>query len=231
MDISNLIIEVTRKCNISCEHCLRGEPINVHQKKEYIDSLLDQVSYIGTVTFTGGEPTLNVPIMEYFLEQCKVKGVSVDGFYVVTNGIKVPESFVIFCLKMYSFCNEKDLCCVQVSNDEFHDCEGQYNVELLKGLSFFSKKFEKDRYNYNRGTSLIKEGRSNQGCDVYYVEEDSITLDEFDELELSLNCKGEIINGCNWSYKNQSKHKLCDVKDLTKYYQKLVEQEQFEEVE
>ena len=54
MNIRNLIVEVTRKCNMYCDHCLRGEPINVNMKKEYIDLLLDQVDNIGSVVFTGG---------------------------------------------------------------------------------------------------------------------------------------------------------------------------------
>lgn len=226
MDIHSLIVEVTRKCNISCDHCLRGEPINSDLKKEYIDSLLDQTNYIGTVTFTGGEPTLNIPIMEYFLEQCKERGISIDGFYIVTNGIKVPESFVMFCLKMYSYCSEKEMCRVDVSNDIYHNYEGKYNSELLEGLSFFGKKFEKDGFNYHNGTSLIKQGRSESGRNNIYTKENEIDIDYFEnEMDIYLNCKGEIINGCDWSYKNQKKHKICDVGELSNYYQELINEQ------
>ena len=71
--ISNLVIEVTRKCNMFCDHCLRGDLQNIDLKKEYVDSLLNQVDQINNVTFSGGEPSLNIPIIEYFLEQCKEK--------------------------------------------------------------------------------------------------------------------------------------------------------------
>lgn len=222
MDIHSLILEVTRKCNISCDHCLRGEPLNVNLKKEYIDTLLDQTSYIGTVTFTGGEPTLNVPIMEYFLEQCKQRNISIDGFYVATNGMNVPESFVMFCLKMFSYCSDKEMCRIDVSNDMYHRSEGSYDESLLKGLSFYGKKFEKDGFDYNRGTSLIKQGRSYKGHEIKVVDEKNIDLEYFEnELDIYLNCKGEIINGCDWSYNSQKEHKLCDVGDLELYYKNL----------
>lgn len=222
MNIHSLILEVTRKCNISCDHCLRGEPLNMNLKKEYIDTLLNQTDEIGLVTFTGGEPTLNVPIMEYFLEQCKQRNISIEGFYVATNGMNVPEEFVMFCLKMYSYCYSKEMCRIDVSNDIYHRSEGSYDESLLSGLSFYGKKFEKDGFDYDRGRSLRKEGRSESGVEINIIDEEDIDLDHFnDDFDVYLNCKGEIINGCDWSYMNQSKHKVCDVGDLELYYKNL----------
>jgi hypothetical protein len=226
MEIQNLIIEVTRKCNIKCDHCLRGEPINSNLKQEYIDSLLDQVTYINHVTFTGGEPSLNVPIMDYFLTEVKQRGIGISCFYIATNGINIPESFILFCLKMYSYCEDKESCSVDVSNDEFHSYEGSYNDELLRGLSFFRKRWDKDGFNYYGGSSLIKEGRSTQGRKPFTHSIDGV--DSFEESEIYLNCKGEIINGCDWSYKNQKKYKLCNVGELTEFYERLLKLEESE---
>lgn len=227
MEIQNLVIEVTRKCNIKCEHCLRGEPINSNLKKEYIDSLLDQVTYINTVTFTGGEPSLNVPIMEYFLQEVKTRNINVNSFYIATNGINIPESFVIFCLKMYSYCDEKEGCSVDVSNDMYHSWEGEYNDDMLSGLSFFRKRYDKDGFNYYGGSSLIKQGRSTEGRKPLSISVID-NVDMFDETEIYLNCKGEIINGCDWSYKNQKKYKLCDVGELSEFYERLLKLEETE---
>lgn len=220
MNIRSLVVEVTRKCNISCAHCLRGNASNMDMKKEYIDSLLNQVKYISDLTFSGGEPSLNVPIMEYFLEQCKVKKIGIGGFYIATNGMKISESFVMFCLKMYSYCDSRESCCVELSNDIYHKKEGKYDINLLQGLSFFGKKFEVDNFNYNGGTSLKSEGRNEGSYNKPRVHK--VTLENLEDcIDLYLNCKGEIINGCDWSYKNQRKHKLCDVGDLELYYANL----------
>lgn len=228
MNINNLIVEVTRKCNLYCDHCLRGDAMNMNIKKEYIDSLLSQIDSIGSVCFTGGEPSLNVPAMEYFLEQVKRRRIPIEFFYIATNGVNVPESFVIFCLKLYSYCDNKEGCRVDVSNDRYHMDIADFDLELLQGLSFFGKKFEKDNYSYNNGVSLINEGRSSntkgahEPFDCIEIENpDNFT----DECEVYLNCKGEIINGCNWSFQSQKKHKLCDVGELSKYYQELINEQ------
>lgn len=228
MNINNLVIEVTRKCNMSCFHCLRGEAINVNMKKEYIDTLIEQIGfsgYINSVVFTGGEPTLNVPIMEYFLYKCKLHRIGVGFFYLATNGLKVKEDFVMFCLRMYAYCDEKDTCGINISNDQPHQCEGDFNDELLKGLSFFTKKFTKDNWNYNNGESYIKQGRSTEGHEPRGVDiiEDS---NDWEDAQIYLNCKGEIICGCDWSYINQSKHKICDVGDLRVIYEGLYQHEE-----
>ena len=51
--IENLCVEVTRKCNMKCAHCLRGDAQNMDINTCYIDTLLENVSGIGSITFTG----------------------------------------------------------------------------------------------------------------------------------------------------------------------------------
>lgn len=228
MNIKNLIIEVTRKCNMQCQHCLRGDAMNVNIKHEYITSLLEQVDYIDSVTFSGGEPSLNVKALEFFLSEAERLNVSINSFYIATNGLNIGTDFVIFCLKMFSYCNDKDSCCLDVSNDYFHRNEGDYNTELLNGLSFFRKKFDKDNYNYYGMTGLINEGRASSflddGSNLEKVN-DITDEDDFEDADFYLNCKGEIINGCNWSYINQSKHVICKVSSLKEFYQTICDYE------
>jgi hypothetical protein len=224
LHINNLVVEVTRRCNIKCEHCLRGnaQPKSVAFKD--IDKLLSQCNYISQVTFTGGEPTINVPAINYFLEQSKKLSIGIGSFYIVTNGVKISEEFVLCCLKLFSYAEDKEICSVQLSNDMFHISEKQYSTELLQGLSFFSKRNTKDGFNYNGFSSLLYEGRaknliSKSRRDWRYS---SVTCkDEFDNTEIYLNCEGQIIKGCDWSYVNQKKHILCSVDNLTNYYNTL----------
>ena len=58
LSIQELIIETTRKCNMACEHCLRGDVENVNIKSLYIRRLFSQIDNIDTLTITGGEPSL-----------------------------------------------------------------------------------------------------------------------------------------------------------------------------
>lgn len=230
MNIGSLIVEVTRKCNISCQHCLRGEAVNMNMKKEYVDTLLSQVDNINSLVFSGGEPTLNLPLMEYFLEVCKHRRIDIGFFYIATNGKKITKRFIMFCLDLFNYCSEKDECSVQISNDMFHRDECDYDIKLLEGLKFFSKKFEKDGYDYNNWSSLKTEGRMENRMrrenKPIVIDENCINPEYFEnDVDVYLNCKGEIINGCDWSYKSQKEHKLCDVGELSKYYQELIDEQ------
>lgn len=118
--ISELVIETTRRCNMACYHCLRGESEDIDQRKEHIDDLLDQVDNIGNVTFSGGEPSLNVPIIQYFLDACIKRQIDINIFYIATNGFSIQEDFIIICIKLYAYCQEKEYCQVEVSNDYYH---------------------------------------------------------------------------------------------------------------
>ena len=69
MQVYSLILEVTRRCNMCCAHCLRGEAENIDMQKETIDKVLDLVDKIEHVTFSGGEPSLNLPLIQYFFDR------------------------------------------------------------------------------------------------------------------------------------------------------------------
>ena len=105
--IQNLAIEVTRKCNINCKHCLRGESENKNISLEYIDILLDKVDSIGHFCPTGGEPSLNVPAIKYFVDVCKKRNISIDTFYITTNGVNLSTDFVNVCIELYKLCKNK----------------------------------------------------------------------------------------------------------------------------
>ena len=65
MHLYSLIIEVTRKCNLCCEHCLRGEAQNKVFNPEWLDTFIknNNITHVSTITFTGGEPSLHPEIM------------------------------------------------------------------------------------------------------------------------------------------------------------------------
>lgn len=216
MEIYNLVIEVTRKCNLSCDHCLRGDPECKIMKDEYIESLMNQVDYISTITFTGGEPSLHPEVMESTLNRCILNNISVDSFYIATNGVHITEEFIIACIRWYSYCNDKDMCCLDVSNDLWHAYEASYETSLLNSLSFFKRKWDKESITYE----CIAEGRNSDGGygTIQLPRFEIKTKEDFQETAIYLNCDGNIIVGCDWSYKSQDKNVLCEVDDLKNTY-------------
>ncbi len=227
MELNNLVIEVTRKCNIKCEHCLRGNAQNKVLDTKYIDTLLDQVTYISNICFTGGEPSLATEVCEYTLSLIKERQIGIGFFFIATNGVNVPEEFVIFCLKLYNHCDEKDMCEIAISNDTYHRNQANYSMSLFDGLKFAQLRNEDQNYSYRGGANLIPEGRAvDFGARRNQLHAPKIkTKDDFNETEIYLNCNGDIIGGCDWSYKSQNRKAniLCKVENLTRYYENLKE--------
>ena len=54
----NLMLEVTRKCNMQCAYCMRGESQNVSMDSDTVRNVFQNVSRIEQLTLTGGEPSL-----------------------------------------------------------------------------------------------------------------------------------------------------------------------------
>ena len=82
-----LTVETTRKCNMRCAHCLRGNAQEVDIDHKHIDNLLDQTEVIGHLDITGGEPTLNLDALEYILNGLCKRGIPLLEFGLHTNGL------------------------------------------------------------------------------------------------------------------------------------------------
>jgi hypothetical protein len=213
MRLQNVGIEVTRKCNIKCAHCLRGDSQNRDIDYKYIDTLLDKTDSIGALCFTGGEPSLNVPAMQYTINECKRRNISIDKFYIATNGIDIKEDFVNVCEELYTLCKNGGN--VQISNDIYHRKQQKYNDKLLKFLPFYSKRQDNDRDDLISVNRLHKEGR---GESLPTATRISVPHKGY----IYLNIDGNIIDGCDWSYASQEHHIICNVNTLEDYYNLIV---------
>ena len=87
LNVSSLVIEVTRRCNLKCEHCLRGDAEDMDMDPELMAAFLKNVRHVGEVTFSGGEPSINLQAIRSFYRICDEYGIPVDGFFVATNGV------------------------------------------------------------------------------------------------------------------------------------------------
>lgn len=93
--IDSLGVEITRKCNMKpiCKHCMRGKPQNITLSKCAIDNLLNQVSEIGEINITGGEPMLCIERISYLFERVKNNNIVLDAFKIITNGLLFSREF------------------------------------------------------------------------------------------------------------------------------------------
>ena len=91
---NQLTFEVTRRCNMGCAHCLRGDAENVDLCMIDIDGVLNQAEAIGRLIITGGEPTLNLPAIRHIANGIVQRGIPLMRVQIVTNGRHYAEEFV-----------------------------------------------------------------------------------------------------------------------------------------
>lgn len=216
--VDRLIIEVTRKCNIQCGHCLRGDAECVNIKMKYVDALFSQINSIGNITFTGGEPQLVPGIIDKIRYSAIIHNIDVGNFYCVTNGVKNSKKFKDVMINWYNFCTDNEMSAISLSNDIWHDEATGYtiNTRHIENLEFFHVR---DRLPQTRDV-IIKEGRAkfygtrdNEPDDFYkdlYREEQISVV----ESALYLNALGKIINGCDWSYATQRTRDDIQIGDI-----------------
>ena len=143
---SRLQIELTRRCNQSCAHCCRGEAQNVDLTKEIIDDLFEKndIYYIGTLLFSGGEPTLNGEMLEYTVDKIIEKEIMIDRFLFGINGLSYSEAFVNGLNKLQNYIllkserPRRQAGILMVSQDQFHQKADPKVIEKLQSLSYFS---------------------------------------------------------------------------------------------
>jgi organic radical activating enzyme len=203
--IDNLVIETTRRCNMTCDHCLRGEQQKIDLPIRYLEQILKNIDVINSVTFSGGEPSLVPNIIEEFINLITKYQITVNDFYIATNGKKITPEFVISLCKLYCICDSPEDCLVQISSDYYHQVEHTATKGLLSALNFV---FFRDRNRDPGEMTFINEGyykeyfnngRENNK-EKYIIDNNFIT-----EGNIYLNCKGNIIAGCDWSYESQDK--------------------------
>lgn len=79
-------IEVTRRCNMKCAHCLRGPAQNIDLSFEEVDAFLDNFSFINQITLGGGEPTLNPDMIAHIIDKIIENNIVVETLGMITNG-------------------------------------------------------------------------------------------------------------------------------------------------
>lgn len=97
----NLAFELTRRCNLACRWCARGNPQNVDITKEIINKTLDEIEpfYFCNIELTGGEPQMNPDMVLYFAKQIANRHIKTEKVTIQTNGTikndKVKQALII----------------------------------------------------------------------------------------------------------------------------------------
>lgn len=154
-----LMIEFTRKCNLHCIHCMRGEAQNVTITKEIIDRIIESVEDCLRFQFTGGEPLLALDEIDYFINRVIEKDYQCEEIRFVTNGT-IRDSRVIEVLS--KFCNHRDnnKVTISISNDQFHNAEEsrktfEFYKKLTESIPTFSIEISNDKLGTKEDNTII----------------------------------------------------------------------------
>lgn len=232
--IDSLVIEVTRRCNMTCEHCLRGDQQSMDMDIEYVNELFKKTSYISTITFTGGEPSMAYSTIDQILESAKIYGVDVGNFYIATNAKSIPDGFLLTLINLYVYCDDNEVSQVEWSNDPYHEND-ETAIEKLKVFSFTGPKYSQEYPMTER--SIIAEGKADDFGHRFMKREVFETDTEYNQImegNLYLNCLGNVIAGCNWSYESQEEEDniICHVGDFgIDKVEKFTEEEKRNEID
>lgn len=231
---NELCLEITRKCNMKCAHCLRGEAENINMTMKTIEPLLSRTMQINTLAFTGGEPTLNIPLMKKVLDYCKIHTIPVLNIYIVTNGKIVSDNFLRTLIDWYTYCIESndgytpDVSGLSLSQDMYHDDIPAENINKLKTFAFFSPDHYRDFNEYfvlnrGRGKNIANNHSKDIITELAVLPNDDGTI-QIDDVTY-VSAKGDILADCDLSYDIMPDYALGNTKDMDKFIEYLITKE------
>ena len=209
--IDSLSIEVTRRCNLECEHCMRGDAQNKDLDIDLLEKFFQKINGISGITLTGGEPTLALDKIKAVRELLIKYEIPLSWFYIVINGTYVSDEFLVEMIQWYTYCTKhepcEELCGVAISRDDFHDEIYEDDLIKLKGLSFFRPHDKEVDFstipllNIGRAKNLNGYKKRNalptKGYEVKTFGDGSINIYD---TTLGFTVDGNILNDCDYAY-------------------------------
>lgn len=133
--IENLSLELTRKCNLQCAHCLRGGCENKEMSDETIDRIFEEVSAIGLLHFIGGESSLATGRITHLIESAKAHNTLIHNILVFTNATIVTDEYIETLKKLRRLAdNDYNN---YVGFTPRYEREGKYPLKIIVSLDKF----------------------------------------------------------------------------------------------
>lgn len=119
--IDNLQIDLTRRCNFRCKHCMRGDSQNMDMAPETIRRFFSLVSEVNTLLISGGEPSLNICGMNALYSAITENNISINRLNITTNAATEQiQNFMQIVERILKLCKRQSECAIGVSVDVYH---------------------------------------------------------------------------------------------------------------
>lgn len=167
--IMNLGMIVTEKCNLDCQHCMRGKKCDKKMSDEVIEATLSQFWAIENLCICGGEPTLAVDVIEKIFNYIIKNNILIRQVTAVINGTIYSSDF-LECLDMIENyiltlgLKRSETSYFTISNDKYHEEERKrlkLDAEFIRNVENYKKsKYFLGIQGLNPKTKLFREGNA-----------------------------------------------------------------------
>jgi len=223
MHIDNLYFEVTRRCNMKCSHCLRGCAQKVDLTIDVVDRFLrlNEVTSIGRIGFSGGEPSLNSRVIRETVALLERLRIGIGSFDITTNGKAKNLDFFLAVAELFAYANssyfEEESSELSISRSYWHAEQGQDEswIDTLKAFRFTR---ERSFLDYDP-RFIISDGRAKRNSLGSRKTDQKATIGanryrdgrmELDDSMIYINALGQVCADCDYSYATQKRRALGD---------------------
>ena len=216
VSFDTVMLEVTRKCNMNCAHCMRGEMRDFDMQLYALKELFSQTKSIKHLGLTGGEPSLAPYVIKWIGYYANQYDCKIDSFFCATNAKHYSEEFVKELSNLYYLCENKDDCILTVSTDQFHSPADKTAMKNYRKLPFYNPVNEKGEIHK---WEILNEGRAKaNGLGQFSKPEIPYFYDvQLEGLNLKvsdvvyINALGELLLDSDMSYENQEDFSLGNI--------------------
>ena len=203
-----LMLELTRRCNMACSHCLRGDAEALDMPRNILWAALRNLDYT-ELGIGGGESILNTKILSEFWQNILYADVKADYMWIVTNGRRLYKELAHDEVHLHDYPDMENtfyayLCKISrvvpinmgISIDQWHEDDQDKYFRTISDVFENNGSYSEVRvckHGPREYTSLINMGRTGP----YNGKELELCAD-FDFIYV--NALGDIYPSCDLSY-------------------------------
>lgn len=214
-------IEVTRRCNMCCAHCIRGDAEQKDIEYRYIDALITDIEYISSLLITGGEPSLNPRAIQYIADVVRARDIFIGGAVLITNGKFVSDEFITACASLFSLATEDERNYLAISSDVFHE---DVSREKRQKLSVFKAYHPNGHHNDWNRIPLADLGRARElttyqkteaskSDELWYEYDPKKEVIRFTDTIVTMTVNDDILSECDYDFKDTLNWRIGHITD------------------
>jgi 7-cyano-7-deazaguanine synthase in queuosine biosynthesis/organic radical activating enzyme len=230
IEASFITFEITRRCNMRCPHCFKGDAQNKDLSLRYIDIFLAHFRYVDFIAISGGEPFLAKDRIIHIFKVLKATGIRVPSVTMHTNGAFSSSEDIAFVRELNAFSDELNIeLAIVVSDDQYHEKVGFDKLLMERNVVRYSE-FDYKTSDFMEGSSaVVKDGRAEENIPEATGEHFGLSVDSFEGDTIfggfTITALGKVIVGNDFSYDKADNDKgvyLTEVQE-NNYYEKAEE--------